>query len=282
MPEIDIIHVERYSSDPLAYSACTPDGSEVWSGDENFNVESLVELATEYGITRWSEHTPDDGLGLSEYVVLVGWGEAPISRNDVQRSYHQGQNLEPMVNVKVHSFEIPKGEAFAELVSEHDLDPKLARLDLTDLRTLVEQYLEKHEWPFEAACESNFEYASDRAKEDFFPDHNVKVWSAGRSGGWLLVDGLPDVDSWGVGLLTKWNEFAKFCEPLVEDIPRSMAWNVLANAQDQLAGRIVRVELTLTLSDDDLDEMGNDPTEWHWDEMLNLSVDSEVEARKLP
>jgi hypothetical protein len=282
MPEIDIVHVERYSSDPLAYAASTPDGSEVWSEDENFNVDSLVELAAEHGVTRWSEHTPDDGTDLSDYVVLIGWAEAPITRDDVQRSYHRGQRGEPMLNVKVYSFDLPKGGAFAELVAEHELDSKLARLELSELRTLIEQYLEKHDWPFGAACESNFEYASDRAKEDFFPSHNVKVWSAGRSGGWLLVDGLPDVDHWGPDLLTKWHEFAEFCKPLVADIPRASAWLVLANCQDELAERVVRVELTVTLSDDDLEEMGDDPTEWDWDGMLNLGMDSTVEVRKLP
>jgi hypothetical protein len=282
MPEIDVMHVWRVRNEPPAYEATTPDGSLIHTEDENFSVQDLAEIGAEYGVTRWSERGADDGLDLDEMVVIVGWADAVIGRDDVQRSYHRGENGAPMVNIKVQSFELPEGDAFADLLSEFALDSKLAALKPADLRTLVERYIEKHWEPlFEVACEQGYESAADDAKATFFSAYPVKTHTAGRSGGWLVVEGLPDVDSWEPKLLKAWSEFEAACKAQVEDIPRAMAWSVLANDQDELAGRVVRVELTLTLSDEDLEALGSDPLEWDWRDMLDLGRDSEIDVRPI-
>lgn len=38
---------------------------------------------------------------------------------------------------------------------------------------------------------------------------SAKVYSAGRSAGWLVVDGLDDVDSWSAPMCNRWGRFAR-------------------------------------------------------------------------
>jgi hypothetical protein len=283
MPEIDVIHVWRVRNDPPAYEATTPDTSLIHTPDEHFGVQDLVEIGAEYGVDRWAERTDDDEFG--EDVVLVGWAEAPIGRDDVERSYHQGHHRgEPMVDIKVHDTDLPTGAAFADLLSEFELDPLLAALPQGELRDLIQQFIAKDDDNaiFNMACESNFEVAENDAKWNFFPEYSVKIWTAGRQGGWLVVEGLPDVDSWDAKLLTAWSQFETSCQGLVADVPRAMAWHVLANRQAELAGRVVRVELTMVLSDADLDGVGNDPDQWDWRGMLDLGPDSSLRVKTLP
>ncbi len=41
-----------------------------------------------------------------------------------------------------------------------------------------------------------------------------------KTGGWLYVDGLPDVESWDAIALAKWARFARIVADLVADVPR--------------------------------------------------------------
>lgn len=277
--QVDVVRIWQVRDNPPAYEAATPDGSLIHAEDENFRLQDLVEIGTEYGVTRWAEHIPGDGLGLDQLVVLIGWADAPIARDDVARSYHREGTQPPMVNVKVHDTELPKDGAFTELVGEFDgeLDARLAALRPSELRTLITQFIEQDhaDTIFWTVCEDSFELAKDDATT-FFPDHPVVISREGRNGGWLVVDGLPNVDTWGPDLLTAWVGFEAACQAQVADIPRAMAWHVLANYQDGLAGRVVRVALTLTLADEDLYELGNNPSAWDWKTMLGLGSDSTI------
>lgn len=299
MPEIDILHGYRWAGQPLVGGPLTPtvtietlDGTVVLDelAESEANIFDLLRIGQEYGVTRWSERSPDDGLNLTSEITLIGWGEAPIARDDVQTSYHRSGRL-PMVNVKVHDTDLPSGDAFASLLAEFGfegeredgIDSRLAALSPDELRYLIEQYLEQDDGTiFNIACENGFEQAEDDATSNCFPDYNVKLWTEGRQGGWLVVDGLPPVESWGPDLLRAWSDFEVGCKGLVANIPWLMAWHVLANCQDRLAGRILRIELTLTLSDRDLDKADENPAEWDWSRILDLDLDSTVSARKLP
>ena len=65
------------------------------------------------------------------------------------------------------------------------------------------------QWCWESHVETFWESAQTVAEEILGP---VKVWQTGRSGGWLYVEGLPDVASWDAVMLGKWRRFAKWCE----------------------------------------------------------------------
>ncbi len=70
------------------------------------------------------------------------------------------------------------------------------------------------QWQWEACCKMFWEDIQEWAKECFGP--RVKVWSAGRSSGWAVVEGLPDLDDWNAIQLGKWAKFAKMCSREIE------------------------------------------------------------------
>ena len=59
------------------------------------------------------------------------------------------------------------------------------------------------EYAGETLCEMFWEDAEDTAR-DIFGDKSLKVYSEGRSGGWLVVKGLPDIEYWDAIMLGKW------------------------------------------------------------------------------
>jgi hypothetical protein len=78
----------------------------------------------------------------------------------------------------------------------------------------------------ESIAEKAAEYAYDMAREGFWDqiqdtvreilhDNDLKVYSAGRSGGWLIVVGLKDIEYWDAVDLGRW---AKLCRIVREDI----------------------------------------------------------------
>lgn len=63
------------------------------------------------------------------------------------------------------------------------------------------------QFAWDSACEMFWEDAASEAPD--FLGHSVKVWSAGRCGGWLVVEGLPDVDGWDAVAVSRWGRFAQ-------------------------------------------------------------------------
>lgn len=49
----------------------------------------------------------------------------------------------------------------------------------------------------------------------YFPGEKVMVYSVGRSGGWLIVQGLPPVEEWNAVMVNRW---AKFEKAVLKDI----------------------------------------------------------------
>ena len=67
----------------------------------------------------------------------------------------------------------------------------------------------------------------------------LSVWSAGRSGGWLIVQGLPPVEEWRKADLARWSVFAREIATCIGDVPlaqhefdafASLAYNIGAPA----------------------------------------------------
>lgn len=78
------------------------------------------------------------------------------------------------------------------------------------------------EYAFTMACEVFWEDVQEAA------DHHLgagyKVWQEGRSGGWLVVDGLPDIDSWDAILVSKWGRFEKSVRA---EVDYRLSWDVI-------------------------------------------------------
>ena len=109
-------------------------------------------------------------------------------KDDVEMYHEHGfRNALPSVNVKVYSF--ARGLTEEELQCDEKTFEKAA------------------EFAFNSAQEMFWEDAKETAKE-IFGDH-IKVYSAGRSAGHLIVQGLDDVASWDAIALSKWVKFEK-------------------------------------------------------------------------
>lgn len=98
----------------------------------------------------------------------------------------------PCINVKVYRW-----GAYSHNVAEH--------FGCTD--STAEQACQFH---FESVQQRFWEEVQEQAAE-LWPAYSPKVWSAGRSGGWLVVDGLPEVESWDAIMVGKWSRLARWC-----------------------------------------------------------------------
>lgn len=69
----------------------------------------------------------------------------------------------------------------------------------------------------EKDAERALEFAFDTQREEFWGEinsiaqdqfgSNVEAFSEGRSSGWLVIHGLPDVETWDAEMLAKWSAF---------------------------------------------------------------------------
>lgn len=139
-------------------------------------------------------------------------------KSDVTLYYSGGRNL-PAVNVKVYK---PL--------------PDTADNVRDDARAWAEEHLSEQElyaW-WQAACESGAEQAAEYARELF--GDRAHVYFEGRSGGWCVVEGLPDVEAWDALMLSKWRRFESWTRAKADDVPaatlRLIEWNVREPAEE--------------------------------------------------
>jgi hypothetical protein len=85
-----------------------------------------------------------------------------------------------------------------------------------------------------AAADDSFEWAGETAAM-IWPGYPVKVYAKGRQGGWLVVDGLPSVDTWDATMLGRWRRFERYVRAAVDDSPRAVAWVICANVYEREA-----------------------------------------------
>ncbi len=113
-----------------------------------------------------------------------------MKKTDVARSYHQGSHGRPMLNVK-HYGQFGQAQAVRDRFqcSEAVADKAL-------------------EYAWDRARDLFWEHAKDDAVNIF--GNHAKVYSEGRQGGWLVVNGLPDVEEWDAIQLGKWAQFARY------------------------------------------------------------------------
>lgn len=109
------------------------------------------------------------------------------------------------------------------------------------LHSIEDEYdHEAFDWAEEFAREECWEQAQDDADQNWehlpfrFGDnratHPVKVWQFGRSGGWLCVEGLPDVDEWDAIAVARWAKFEKWMRSLAfDEYPYKFIWHLHAN-----------------------------------------------------
>lgn len=111
------------------------------------------------------------------------------NKNDVQFHGEYYGSKYPALNVK-HGITWP----YPEKIAEH-------------FKITEEQAEKASQFAFEMAQEIFWEEVQEIAEEIF--KTKVKVFSSGRSSGWLIVEGLEKFESWNAIQLTKWAKFAK-------------------------------------------------------------------------
>src|SRR5260221_11426319 len=112
-----------------------------------------------------------------------------------------------MVNVKVslvYTFE----QGFDELCAKVANDNGDGQ-DIAEFQAFAREWYDsdREDWTFGTACEDGFDMLQNDAQEIF--GASAKVYSTGRQGGWAVVEGLPDIESWDAIMLSKWSRFCK-------------------------------------------------------------------------
>ena len=161
-----------------------------------------------------------------------------MKRSDVETRYYHGSGRTPALNVKVYDWPNLGGHPCTLRDRERsaaifrDVAGDLGR-DPGELAAWwAGKAEESDEFPGWTWCGIAAESALGDAQsfaEEVWPDRSVTVRQQGQSGGWLTVEGLPDLESWDAVALARWARFSRFVAALVDDYPRSVLWLVAAN-----------------------------------------------------
>ena len=85
-----------------------------------------------------------------------------------------------------------------------------------------------------AAAEDGYEQACELASEHWkaYIWWTVKAYSAGRSGGWIEVHGLPSIDTWDAVMLSLWRGYETRVKAIVADQWRRYAELIYMNVYE--------------------------------------------------
>lgn len=133
-----------------------------------------------------------------------------------------GRGSDPAVNVKVYgsALNIPLPLDLGRYSDDGGETWKISRTDAEFTHEWIEEHLSDDVELFNIACEDGWMMLQEEAVEIF--GSGVKVYSEGRSGGWAIVDGLPEFESWNAVDLMRWRKFEKFAKAVADDIPRQI------------------------------------------------------------
>lgn len=149
-----------------------------------------------------------------------------FTRDDIEthKTGYYGPSL-PAVNVKVW-YQASEVDWRDDIALEFDWDAD----ELDRFRDWLEEHHDRDpdafSWAWEAACEEGWEMAQTDAHELFGP---CQVSSEGRCGGWLVVDGLKDIDSWDAIDIAQWGKYVRWVEAIRDDTSRRYVWLLAAN-----------------------------------------------------
>jgi hypothetical protein len=151
------------------------------------------------------------------------------TREDVQfhsDGYREGR---PAVNVKVYR---DLRDAWADFEREEpEHDPRFS-LDWIEENMNADE-IDSYFW---GACESERDYLVAYATEDedaIFPVSQygrLSIEQEGRTGGWLAVGGLPDLEEWDAVLLARWRKFERIAREIADTVPLQALLSIYLNA----------------------------------------------------
>lgn len=119
------------------------------------------------------------------------------SKEDVtQRVYGYRQ---PVINIKVYDW---------KYTPEQLMDDERV-LDYTQAQAIIQSVYERHTAEF---------WDDVRWEVEQIFGRGYQVGSEGRSGGWLVVRGLSDVDEWDAVMLGKWRRLEAWCKAEIKEL----------------------------------------------------------------
>ena len=119
-----------------------------------------------------------------------------MKKSEIQTHQDGYRPSNPAINVKVRQLGVT-----AEQIAEH-----FQCSEQTAQRAL--------NFAFESAKEQFWEQAKEFAAEVFGRD--VTVYTEGRSGGWLTLHGLPELETWDARMVGKYARLAAWCRTEIE------------------------------------------------------------------
>lgn len=163
-------------------------------------------------------------------------GVVRVKKTEIQRSYHgHGSSGRPMLKVKWYPY-------LPDIIRQYRGSKDHEYGDEPEFWEWVERVYDAPgdfgskypDGPFcvadEFAREDGWELAKEAA-EEIFPG-NVEVYSEGRSGGWLVVSGLPDVEEWNAAAVARWARFAKAVKAILDDRDYQFVWHLFVNVYE--------------------------------------------------
>jgi hypothetical protein len=166
-----------------------------------------------------------------------------MKKADIDLYYDRNGRWHPSVNVKVN--DAWRWSKFAQDVALGEGGAT------TDEAKRFEAWCERHaedsrlEWLFEAACESGWESASCDLDNVWGPHNGLKVESRGRSGGHLIVIGLPEIEEWDAIALGRWARYVRWQKLNVDNVPYEMACLAYLNVWEPLEVERAESELPI-------------------------------------
>jgi hypothetical protein len=140
------------------------------------------------------------------------------SRDDVET--HYGQNR-PAVNVKVYDSLADGFRAFQGYEPDADSAFTLEWIE----ENVSDESLDSLFW---RVCADEVEQAVTDARE-ILGVRAQDVEQDGRSGGWLVVTGLPDLEDWDAVQIAKWRKFERYAKSLAGDVMYQVVSSVYLN-----------------------------------------------------
>jgi hypothetical protein len=152
------------------------------------------------------------------------------SRDDVQTHSDGFRDSLPAVNVKVYDSLADGYKKFR--ADDPDADAGFT-LDWIE-ENVSEEALDALFWH---TCEWETEYVEGFVAEILGPHATLE--RQGRSGGWLAIRGLDDLDEWDAVQLAKWRKFEKWTRDVADGIMASLVQTIYINdyewSQDETA-----------------------------------------------
>jgi hypothetical protein len=202
-------------------------------------------------------------VGSAGLEALEGGLMTPTNRirtkADVQRSHHNGTRGLPMLNVKNYGWighdtirrwrdaghEFSGDSEFWDWLEQRLADDEMFNswwdVALEDGWDLIREELDgwRETLPDYPRPFPGYNVAKRHARPGY---GEIQVWSAGRSGGWLVIEGLPDVDTWDAIMLSRWRRFAMIVDDVNADTEYRTVWSIYANVWEPIAAERRRAE----------------------------------------